>query len=251
MSHKKIPEEKFQVPIWVITFSDMTTNLLTFFVLLVSMGSMRDETLFDQGQAMKFLESVKSGFGFKEKISFGNIGIKYHITNPGELSEGRTINAKEEEIRRLFKNLSRSMKTMPSQITTPKTNFSVTDIHFGAGEAILNEPAERFLTEFCSHLQQAFTSEPITLYVLGLACDEATEQEQWILSARRAKAVADYLRSILTSRSGFQTISTEFGGWSKWSVYWWGAGPGGDWVRQDSPISKQSQILIAVLRAGD
>lgn len=241
MSHKRVTEGKSKVPIWIITFSDMITNLLTFFVLLISMGHLRDETLFDLGQAVTFLESVKRGFGFKEKISFGNVDIKYHITNPGELSDGRTIDAKEEEIRRLFKNLSRSMRTMPSQITTPKTNFSVTDIHFEAGEAILNEPANRFLKEFCSHLQQAFTPQAIALYVLGLACDEATEQEQWILSARRAQAVAEFIQDNLSSEPSLR----------RWAVYWWGAGPGGDWVGQDSPVSKQSHILIAVLRVSD
>lgn len=241
MSHKKVAEESYQVPIWVITFSDMTTNLLTFFVLLLSMGHVRDETLFDQGQALTFLESVKSGFGFKEGIGFGNISIKYHISDPGELSAGRTIDAKEEEIRRIFKNLSRSMNTLPSQITAPKTNFSVTDIHFGSSEAVLNEPAKRFLTEFCWHLQQGFSDKPSIMYVLGLACDEEGEKEQWILSAKRAQAAAEFIEDNLSSGPSL----------SKLAIYSFGAGPGGDWVGQDDPISKQSHILIAVLRASD
>ena len=241
MIRKRVTEESYQVPIWVITFSDMTTNLLTFFVLLLSMGHVRDETLFDQGRALTFLESVKSGFGFKEGIGFGDISIKYHITDPGELSAGRTIDAKEEEIRRIFKSLSRSMNTLPSQITAPKTNFSVTDIRFAAGEATLNEPAKRFLTEFCSHLQQAFSTEPITVYVLGLACDEASEKEQWILSANRAEAAAGFIQNDLSSEPSL----------CRWAIYSLGAGPGGDWVGQDGPISKQSHILIAVLRASD
>ena len=143
------------------------------------------------------------------------------------------------------------METMPSQIVAKTTNFSVTNIRFLPGNATLNEPAKKFLTRFALDLQQATGSRSIKLYVLGLADDRAAEKEQWILSAKRAKAAADYLRGILSSESGFQTQRSAFGGWSKWSVYWWGAGPGGDWVRQDSPISKQSQILIAVLRADD
>ena len=100
-------------------------------------------------------------------------------------------------------------------------------------------------------MQQNYGSRPTKLYVLGLANDQRDEKEQWILSAKRAKAVADYLRGILSSGSGSQTQGDTIGGWSKWSVCWWGAGPGGDWVQRDSPISKQSQILIAVLRVDD
>ena len=151
------------------------------------------------------------------------------------------------------------MKTMPSEIAAKKTDFSVTNIRFARGDARLDASAKQFLGGFCSHLQQDSGSRPVKLYVLGLADDRAAEKEQWILSAKRAKAAADYLRGILwvparrgpSSGLGSQTQGSAFGGWSKWSVYWWGAGPGGDWVRQDSPISKQSQILIAVLRADD
>lgn len=43
---KRTEESNSAVPLWIITFSDMTTNLLTFFVLLLSMGHIRDDTLF-------------------------------------------------------------------------------------------------------------------------------------------------------------------------------------------------------------
>ena len=151
------------------------------------------------------------------------------------------------------------MKTMPSEVVAAKTDFSVANIRFARGVSHLDASAKQFLGNFCSNLQQDSGSRPIKLYVLGLAGDQATEKDQWILSAKRAKVVADYLRGILlvptrrdpSSGSGFQAQRSAFGAWSKWSVYWWGAGPGGDWVRQGSPISKQSQILIAVLRADD
>jgi len=87
--------------------------------------------------------------------------------------------------------------------------------------------------------------------VLGLAYDGLTEQERWILSAKRAQAVADYLRDTLSGAGGEQLRRSLIGGEAKWSIYSWGAGPGGDWVGRDSPISQQSEILIAVLRASD
>jgi len=250
-----IEEKGAKVPAYIVTYSDMATLLLTFFVLLLTLAKVQDPELFDKGRGA-FVQSLRYlGLGVlagqRPKPNFGNIKIKYSISSPDELFEGRSIHAKEEEIRRLFNSISRSMKTMPSQIVSKKTNFLVTNICFPRGDASLDESAKRFLTEFCLHLQQDSGSRPIKLFVLGLAGDEVSEKDQWILSAKRAQAVADFLQGTLSSASDFQTQRSAFGLWSKWSVYSWGAGPGGVWVEQDSPVSKRSQILIAVLRESD
>jgi chemotaxis protein MotB len=249
-----IKEGRPKVPAYIVTFSDMTTLLLTFFVMLMSIASVRDEEIFNKGRD-SFAYAIKSlGLGMlmgrKPKPDLGFPKIKYFINEPDELFKGRSIHAKEEKIRRLFNELNQCMKTAPSEIAAEKTDFTVTNIRFARGGARLNESAKQFLGDFCSQLQQNSDSRPVKLYVLGLAGDQAAQKDQWVLSAKRARVVADYLRDIL-SGSGFQTQRSTFGDWSKWSVYWWGAGPGGDWVGQDSPISKQSQILIAVLRVDD
>ena len=240
-SRSRQPEPGPSVPLWVITFSDMITLLLTFFVLMVSMGHIRDESLFDEGRWMlqlSFLQSVKAGFGFKRTPVLEEVKIKYFIINPDNVPGGRTISAQEEGIRRIFQKVSQSMKAMPSQIVAKKTNFAVTDIRFSPHKVALNEEAKKFLTAFCQDLQQDSTQKAVKLYVLGLAGEEPDEKKQWILSARRARAVADFLKEILPA---------EY----KWPVYSWGAGAGGDWVAADSAFSQQSQILIAVLRSGD
>jgi outer membrane protein OmpA-like peptidoglycan-associated protein len=220
----------------------MTTLLLTFFVMLLGLANMIDPEMFYRGRG-SFMQSLRElGLGMlynrERGPDFGRVKIKYFIETPDKQFPGRTIHAKEEEIRRLFKDVQQSMATMPSQIVAKKTNFSVTTIRFPPGNATLNEPAKRFLTDFCLDLQHDRSDEAIKLYVLGLAGDEAAEKQQWILSARRAQVVADFLQDTLSS-------------FSNWPVYSWGAGPGGDWVGRDSPVSEQSQILIAILRAGD
>ncbi len=252
---QSIEEKGPKVPAYIVTFSDIVTLLLTFFVMLLSLAAVQDPELFNRGRD-SFSFAIKNfGLGMlwgrKLRPDFGNVKIKYFISKPDKFFEGRSIHTKEEKIRQVFNELRQSMKTMPSEVAATKTNFSVTNIRFARGNARLDVSAKQFLGGFCSNLQQDSGSRPIKLYVLGLADDQATEKDQWILSAKRAKVVADYLRGILSSGSVYQTQRSAFGGWSKWSVYWWGAGPGGDWVRQDSPISKQSQILIAVLRADD
>ena len=236
---KTVEEGGIKVPAYIVTYSDMVTLLLTFFVMLLSLSSVQDPELFYQGRG-SFIKSIRElGLGMlynrKRGPNFGKVKVKYFIKNPDKLFPDRSISAKEEEIRRLFKKVNQSMKTMPSQITAQKTNFSIADIHFSPGEAMLKEPDNKFLIEFCSHLPQDFSDKPVKLYVLGLAPDAGTEKEQWILSAKRAQAVADYIQKNLPSAS-------------KSAVYSWGAGPGGNWVANDSPAFKQSHILLAVLR---
>jgi len=242
-----IEEKGCGAPAYLVTFSALVTLLMLFFVLLLTLANVQDEGILGKGRYAEtqesFLRSIKTfGLGVlsngKTTPDFGNIKVKYFISNPDKQVEGRTIDAGEEGLRRVFKDVSRSAKTMPSQIVAQKTNFSVTNISFSPDDSQLNESAKKFLTQFAVNLQQDTDSGEAKLYVLGLARDERTEKRQWILSARRAQAVADFLQHLLPSQL-------------QCPVYSWGAGPGGCWVTRDSPVSKQSQILIAVLRVND
>ena len=236
---KSVEEGGAKVPGYIVTYSDMVTLLLTFFVMLLSLATVQDPELFNVGRG-SFIKSIqKFGLGMlysrKRGPNFGKVKIKYYIDSPDVPFSDRSIASKAEETRRLFKQINQSMKTLPSQLTAQKTNFSITNIHFLPGKATIDEPGNEYLSEFCSNLPQGLSDKPIKLYVLGLAWDVTTEKEQWILSAKRAQAVADYIKNN-------RPLS------SKSAVYSWGAGPGGNWVANDSPASKQTYILLAVLR---
>jgi flagellar motor protein MotB len=234
----RIEESSAKAPAYIVTFSTLVTLLLSFFIVLLSMGTTQDKTLFDRGYQGGFLESFKRGFGIRQTFDFKSLGKKYSISEPDEGYEGKTPDVNTERLRRIIKKLSQSMNIRPSPIAAQKTDFSVTDIHFSSGEAVLDEPAKKFLSEFCLNLQQNPGSEAIKLYVLGIAGDQASEKEQWMVSARRAQAVADFMKN---------TLPAEL----NWPVYCWGAGPGGEWVEQHSTTSKQLHILIAILRGND
>ena len=231
-----------KVPAYIVTFSDMVTLLLTFFVMLLSLASVQDPELFNVSRDA-FVRHIETGglgvlLGFKVTQDFGETKIKHFIPEPDNDLIVRTIDAKEEKVRRFFKKVSRTMETTRSQIVAKTNNFSITNISFSPGESQLNEPAKKFLTQFSVNLQQDTVPGEVKLYVLGLARDEQTEKKQWILSAMRAQAVADFLKRLLPPQL-------------QCPVYSWGAGPGGCWVTRDSPVSRRSQILIAVLRAND
>ena len=244
-----------KVPGYIVTFSDMVTLLLTFFVMLLSLAQVQDPELFDSGRDA-FIQSIRYIglgvlFGKKEMPRFGEIKIKHSIDNPDETSVRRTVDAKAEELRRILEKLKQTTTIVSSQIIADRTNFSIAKVRFSPGRVELDEPARKFLRGFCLDLQQNAGRKPVELYVLGLASDGKSEKDKWLLSARRARTVADFLRDTLSLAGAGQSRSDLTGGQSRWPVYSWGAGPGGDWVGPDSPISKHSQILIAVLRASD
>lgn len=247
------PEEKQKVPAYIVTFSDMTTLLLTFFVLLLSLATVQDPELFHQGRD-SFREAIHyCGLGIllgnKPAPDFDAPPVKYRTTDP-ETTSDRTMDEYREKLRRIFEHLSQSMTTLPSQIVGHRLDFSITAVRFQPGRAALDDEARQYLSRYCLDLQQNLRAETCTLYVLGLAGDEATEKQQWILSARRAEAVAQFLQEQLARASSGSPGASVAEGGSPWRILWWGAGPGGNWAGQDRPDPGQSQILIAMLRSG-
>ena len=94
--------------------------------------------------------------------------------------------------------------------------------------------SRRFLADFSLQLQASLGNQQSIIYIVGLAATEPTALEQWTVSAQRAQAVADFLRGTLPQDS-------------PWSVYGWGAGPGGDWTSPTGMASGASHILLATV----
>jgi chemotaxis protein MotB len=246
-------EEKAKVPAYVVTFSDMVTLLLTFFVLLLTIAQVQDPELFNQGRD-SFIESLRhfglgALLGAEPSIKLDEPRSK-HPTSEPETSDERAIDAYREQLRQVFEHLNKTMTTLPPQIVGNRLDFSITDVRFAASQASLDDTAKQSLLAYCTNLQENLAAEACTLYVLGLAGDEATERRQWMLSAQRAQAVAQFLKEQLALDAGGRPNAPALANASAWRVLWWGAGPGGNWAGQDRPDPGQSQILIAVLKSG-
>lgn len=216
----------------------MVTLLLTFFVMLLSLATTQDPELFNSGRD-SFVESLKGlGLGMligkDQAIEFTNPKTKYPIQNPEDVFSKRTLDAKEERTRRLFNQLRRTAKTMPSQISGDRYDFPITGVRFAPGGAELDDSAKLSLNEFCKKLNRDLKPESLQLYVLGLTDEGSGDQEQWVLSAVRAKAVADF-------------VTDAFAADNRPVVYSCGAGPG-RFGSGKNAIPKDCQIIIAVLR---
>jgi chemotaxis protein MotB len=227
------------VPAYIVTFSDMVTLLLTFFVLLLSMAGTQSASRFKTAQSA--FKSEMDCFGISGFMSskydvpkLDHAKVKYRSKEGSDVSE-RSTDSHAEMLRRIILDLEETMKITPSQITCRSKEFNVTDIHFDRGKWDLSGSAKEYLTKYSLSLQESFTGQnPPTIYVVGLAGKERTEKQKWILSARRAQSVADFLRQNLPKDS-------------KWRLYCWGAGGGGQWSNDTGPMNKDAEIMISVL----
>jgi len=251
-SRQKSEESGPKVPGYIVTFSDMVTLLLTFFVLLLTLADTQDAEFYDRGRDA-FLKSIRNmGLGIltgrHSEAELGNTKMTYSIDMPDEEPDTRTIDAKAEQLRRIFEKVKESAKTLPPEISAKKNNFSVdNNIHFPKGQAELDDSAKQYLNNFCEKLVISNAGKPVTLYVLGLAPDENNQKNKLIISAMRAEIVAEYIRTTLESMLDNKNYSNVLGPGPKWSVYSWGAGSGGQWADHDSEISSQKHIAIAIL----
>ena len=230
-----------KVPGYIVTFSDMVTLLLTFFVMLLTLASHQDPALFNKGRD-SFIRSIRyiglgMFFGRQDMPILGSLKSKHYIEQKEEpIDNRRTIDAEREKVRRVLEQISQFATVIQSEVVAARTRFYVTNVYFAPGHAELDGKGQKFLTEFCQALQEVGGVENMKVYVLGLAGEEPTPARQWRLSARRAKVVADFLNDALGSRLHRP-------------VYSWGGGPGGDWVDAESLVSEKSHILIGLLKA--
>lgn len=242
MSWKKAkkapPNPADKVPTYIVTFSDMITLLLTFFVMLLSIADVQDPELFNKGRD-SFVRSMDNyGLGLmtggRMSGGFDDVKTRYQVAEAED--SDRTVDEEGEKLRRLFAEIEKTMTTLPAQLSARQTTFATVPIRFLQASAALGTPAQAEIRDFALNLQQTAIPKNTIVYVLALGDTTGSDRDRFLLSAHRAAAVATFLRKQLPRPAD-------------WAVYSWGAGPGGRWTGRDGVMQKHSHVVIAVLKS--
>jgi len=196
---KVVQEEAPSVPIWILSFGDMITNLLAFFILLQSFSRVQKAEVCQVGDAPVTASLTDFGgpkwlFGKRQSPESRHRQQKYPtVADPGSDDMERIIDAEGERIRELFDGLRRDVETRSADAPKGMTRLFPTPIVFAPGQATLDAGATAFLNTLAAELGQSPALDRLTVYVIGSAADAPDTKAQFVLSAQRAGAVREHL----------------------------------------------------------
>lgn len=234
---KKIQEDgKPKVPGYIVTYSDMITLLLTFFVMLLSLANQQDPQLFDVGRD-SFVKSMKNlGLGMlmgpKVRAELREENLEHYLEQADSRQDKRTIDARREQLRRIYERIKEKMDCRPPRITGKKVDFSITPVKFSPADTELNENSKTYLKDLCSNISSRLNNNT-QFFVLGLAGDIENSKKSWLTSSERANKVADFLKKQLPQGC---------------EVFSWGGGQGGKWAGEENLSQDKIQILIGIVQ---
>lgn len=239
------PEPKAEVPGWIISFSDMITLLLAFFVLLQAFAHVPDEGLFFTGQA-SFKRAI-DGLGIPsfllgewEKPARDHIQVLHAPAETAEEQMRPVIDQRDEMIRERF---SRIMQEMDLEAVDndqePVGGPQGFDVAFDRTGYELTDASKRLIVEYADGLARSVSRSDLRVYVIGFAKRERSQQALLMLSAQRAQSVARVLREKFAAGDDSRD----------WEVLSWGGGTGVDWAGTIGMNADQASIAIAVMGA--
>lgn len=185
---KKCPECEVGAPAWVVTFGDLMSLLLTFFVLLLSFATMEKPREFQEA-----IVSIKGAFG----VLPSNLTVVQ--VNPQPIRIRRLPQQAEEAAREIQRELQVDGKSEDVVVEYDETGALKlnlpTRVLYDSGQAELREDAYPFLAslaQIMSRYPDAFFEVHGHTDNTGLS-DTSIFRDNWDLSYARADAVMRYL----------------------------------------------------------
>ncbi len=194
MSRKSNQQDGAKVPAYIVTFSDMVTLLLTFFVMLLSLAKVQDPEMFNQSRD-SFIESIdKMGlgtlFGSRPGPQFKKDRHHFEAESKGK-PPGRMIDPDQERLRESIKKMSEMNNARND--SGSGTNVLATDILFPRGGSQLSGDHKESLGNIAQNLKKADGS--VCLYIVGMPDHDASSNIS--VGAQRSQSAALYLKELI------------------------------------------------------
>jgi len=229
-------------PAWIVSFSDMVTLLLAFFVMLQAFAHMQDPALFFVGRDA-FKRAI-AGLGIPGWLlgKPENIRHEYHktkySTEPAKhkIPKNRVLDVEDEKIRQAFADMKQDMETRASDVMARLVDRRVLSLGFLPGAQALDPESKRELTALAVSMKQNMRYRPVTVYVIGLATGPGPALDQLRVSAQRARGVCRFLRESCAAairQSGWRVVS-------------WGAGAGGKWLETLGGLPRGANTIVII-----
>lgn len=230
-------------PAWLVSFTDMVTLLLAFFVLLTSFATKPSKWRMNEGRG-SFQRAI-DGFGLAGWLE-GRARPdqktyrrpKYPTEqDPNDPDPERNRDDELARIAEAFEAIRQNMDTEAADRKEEQIRLLPTSVDFRGSQTDLNEAARKELDLVAEEVARIFRRTPAKVYVIGMAPEEPTPQRQWLISAKRAKAAEEYLRKALAERVTFPPDRLES----------FGDGPGGEFAGKFDVRQRYASIVVAVM----
>ena len=173
-------------PLWMVTYSDMVTLLLTFFVMLIAMASFEKP-----GRVQAVFQSIRLALGVggaHEQLMGSSSEVQQQI------KEIQSNDQLQPVMSRLRESLSRKVSDDMIRMTRTRTEIRVSlsdSVLFKAGKRELSPAAYPVLTKIAQILADF---QKVKVQVEGHTDDTGDTKGNWDLSAGRAVEVVHYLQ---------------------------------------------------------
>jgi chemotaxis protein MotB len=186
---EKKAKEDPGAPLWMVTYSDMVTLLLCFFIMQLAFANFEDP-----GKVDAALEAIRAAFG-----SGGQQTAQMEDNEDKSSSRNTDFDQASQESMHVLVSVLRSvLAEMMSQNLVRMTNTK-TEIRITLDESILFRPGSSELNSsalgLVGDITMALKNQPVKVVVEGHADSDGTKEEKnWQISAERAVAVIMEMR---------------------------------------------------------